>query len=60
VLLDDGGKVAKQFHVDGLPRSFVFNRDGKLVAESIDMRTQRQFFEMFASAGLEPAANRQP
>jgi thiol-disulfide isomerase/thioredoxin len=57
VLLDDGGKVAKQFHVDGLPRSFVFNRDGKLVAESIDMRTQRQFFEMFASAGLEPAAN---
>jgi thiol-disulfide isomerase/thioredoxin len=57
VLLDDGGKVAKQFHVDGLPRSFVFDRNGKLVAESIDMRTQRQFFEMFASAGLEPAGN---
>ena len=57
ILLDNGGKVAKQFHVDGLPRSFVFNRDGKLVAESIDMRTQRQFFDMFASAGLEPAGN---
>ncbi len=54
VLLDDGGKVAKAFHVDGLPRSFVFNRDGKLVAESIDMRTQRQFFEMLAAAGLKP------
>ena len=34
VLLDSGGKVAKQFHVDSLPRSFVFDRDGKLVAEA--------------------------
>jgi thiol-disulfide isomerase/thioredoxin len=54
VLLDDGGKVTKQFHVDGIPRSFVFDRDGKLVAEAIDMRTQRQFFEMLAKAGLKP------
>lgn len=54
VLIDDGGKVAKQFHVDGLPRTFVFNRDGKLVAEAIDMRTQRQFFAMLAAAGLQP------
>jgi thiol-disulfide isomerase/thioredoxin len=54
VLIDDGGKVAKQFHVDGLPRTFVFDREGKLVAESIDMRTQRQFFEMLAAAGLQP------
>jgi peroxiredoxin len=54
VLTDDGGKVAKQFHVDGLPRTFIFDRDGKLVAESIDMRTQRQFFAMLAKAGLQP------
>ena len=54
VLIDDGGKVAKQFHVDGLPRTFIFDRDGKLVAESIDMRTQRQFFAMLAKAGLQP------
>src|ERR1039458_4349412 len=54
VLLDDGGKVAKEFHVDGLPRSFVFDREGKLVAEAIDMRTQRQFFAMLAVAGLQP------
>ena len=53
VLLDDGGKVGKEFHVDGLPRTFVFDRDGKLVAESIDMRTQRQFVEMLAKAGLQ-------
>lgn len=54
VLIDDGGKVAKQFHVDGLPRTFVFGRDGKLVGEAIDMRTQRQFFGMLAAAGLQP------
>jgi thiol-disulfide isomerase/thioredoxin len=54
VLLDDGGKVAKQFHIDGLPKTFVFDRDGKLVAEAIDMRTQRQLFDMLAKAGLQP------
>lgn len=54
VLLDTGGKVAKQFHVDSLPRSYVFDRDGKLVSEAIDMRTQRQFFDMLAKAGLQP------
>jgi thiol-disulfide isomerase/thioredoxin len=54
VLLDVGGKAAKEFHVDGLPRSFVFDREGKLVSESIDMRTQRQFFMMLAKAGLHP------
>jgi peroxiredoxin len=54
VLLDTGGKVAKQFHIDGIPKSFVFDRDGKLVAQSIDMRTQRQFLMMLAKAGLHP------
>jgi len=58
VLLDDGGKVTKEFHVDGLPRTFVFDRDGKLVAEAIDMRTQRQFFEMLAKAGLQPLGSK--
>lgn len=54
VLLDSGAKVAKQFHVDGLPTTFVYDRDGKLVAKAIDMRTQRQFFAMLAKAGLQP------
>jgi peroxiredoxin len=52
VLLDPGGKVHKQFHVDGIPKSFVFDRDGKLVAQTIDQRTQRQFLTMLAAAGL--------
>lgn len=54
VLLDTGGKVAKQFHIDGIPKSFVFDREGKLVAVAIDQRTQRQFLQMLATAGLHP------
>ena len=54
VLLDAGGKVAKEFHVDGIPKTFVFDREGKLVAQSIDMRTQHQFLMMLAKAGLHP------
>jgi thiol-disulfide isomerase/thioredoxin len=55
VLLDPGWKVASQFHVDGgIPKSFVFDREGKLVAVAIDMRTQRQFLNMLAQAGLQP------
>ena len=52
VLLDPGGKVAKEFHVDGIPKSFVFDKEGKLAAQSIDMRTQRQFLAMLQQAGL--------
>jgi peroxiredoxin len=54
VLIDSGGKVGKAFHVDGIPKSFVFDREGKLVAQSIDMRTRRQFLTMLAKAGLHP------
>jgi peroxiredoxin len=59
VLIDDTGKVGKQFHVeelepDGTPRTFVFNRDGKLIGESIATCTQRQFFAMLGTAGLQP------
>jgi peroxiredoxin len=53
VLLDPGGKVAGIFHVDGIPKSFVFDRDGKFVTLSIDMRTEGQFRRMLAQAGLQ-------
>jgi peroxiredoxin len=53
VLLDPGRKVNDLFHVDGIPKSFVYDRGGKLVTESIDMRTQKQFLEMLAQAGLD-------
>ncbi len=53
VLLDPGRKVNEMFVVEGIPKSFVYDREGKLVAQSIDMRTQRQFLEMLGKAGLE-------
>ena len=53
VLLDPGRKVNEMFVVEGIPKSFVYDREGQLVAQSIDMRTQKQFLEMLAKAGLE-------
>jgi thiol-disulfide isomerase/thioredoxin len=52
VLLDPGDKVTNSFVVRGIPKSFVYDRSGRLVAESIDMRTRRQFLGMLAQAGL--------
>jgi peroxiredoxin len=54
VLLDSSSKVRKAFHVDSYPRSFVFNREGKLVDEAINQCTQQQVFSMLAKAGLHP------
>jgi peroxiredoxin len=59
VLLDNGGMgyngpAGKAFHVDGFPRTFVFDREGKLAAESLDMCSQQQFFSMLGRAGLQP------
>jgi len=51
VLLDPGRKVNDAFVVEGIPKSFVYDRDGKLVAQSIDMRTRSQFQGMLAQAG---------
>ncbi len=53
ILLDTDRAVSKLFGVEGIPKSFVYNRDGKLVATAIDMRTRRQFLAMLASAGLK-------
>jgi peroxiredoxin len=52
VLLDPGGKVHEAFDVGGIPKSFAFDRQGKLVAQAIDMRTEKQFLAMLGQAGL--------
>jgi peroxiredoxin len=52
VLLDDGRKVHESFDVEGIPKSFLFSREGKIVGQAIDMRTERQFREMLKAAGL--------
>jgi peroxiredoxin len=53
ILLDPGRKVNELFQIEGIPKSFVYDRGGKLVAQSIDMRTMRQFLEMLSRAGLQ-------
>lgn len=53
VLLDAGRKVTEQFAVDGIPKSFVYDREGRLAATAIDMRTRGQFLAMLAKAGLQ-------
>jgi peroxiredoxin len=53
VLLDPGRKVNTLFHVMGIPKTFIYDRSGKLAAESIDMRTRKQFLAMLAQAGLD-------
>jgi peroxiredoxin len=52
-LLDPGRKVNEQFQIDGIPKTFIYDREGKIVAQSIDMRTQKQFLEMLAQAGIK-------
>ena len=54
VLLDPEGKVSKQFHVEGIPRTFIFNRDGKLIAEAVDRRVMHQFLAMLSKTDLHP------
>jgi peroxiredoxin len=53
ILLDPGRKVNDLFQIEGIPKTFIYSREGKIVAESIDMRTQKQFLEMLAQAGLQ-------
>lgn len=52
ILLDPGRKVNELFRVEGIPKSFVYDREGKLVAQAIDMRTKSQFLAMLDKAGI--------
>jgi len=53
ILLDPGRKVNELFQIEGIPKTFVYDRNGRLVAQSIDMRTRKQFLGMLALAGLK-------
>jgi len=54
VLLDTDSAVHKHFHIEGIPKTFIFNRDGKLVAETIDQCTGVQFLKLLARTDLHP------
>ena len=53
ILLDPGRKVNELFQVEGIPRSFLYDQRGNLVAQAIDMRTHKQFLDMLALAWLK-------
>ena len=53
ILLDGERKTAELFGVEGIPRSFVYDRNGKLAAQAIDMRTRDQFLALLRVAGVE-------
>lgn len=53
ILLDSSRDVHKQFYIRGIPKTFIFNREGKLVGETIDERSQHQFLMMLQKAGLD-------
>ena len=53
VLLDPGRKVNQMFAVEGIPKSFLYDRGGNLLAQAIDRRTEQQFLAMLKQAGLE-------
>jgi peroxiredoxin len=52
ILLDPERKVNELFRIEGIPKSFVYDRNGRMVSQAIDMRTQGQFLGMLAKAGL--------
>ena len=52
ILLDPASAVNKRFLIQGIPKSLVYDRNGKLVAQSSDMRTMNQFLDMLKQAGL--------
>ena len=54
ILFDRLHQASEAFHVENKPRDFVFDRDGKLVGQSIDMMTQQQIFPILGRAGLKP------
>jgi len=53
ILLDSDRSVNGRYHVLGIPKSFLYDRNGKMVAETIDMRTKSQFLALLAKAGLK-------
>lgn len=54
ILMDPQDKVHKEFGVDGIPKSYLYDRDGNLVAEAMDARTKQQFLSMLQKVGLTP------
>lgn len=52
VMPDPDQKVAQLYRIVGTPKTFVYDREGKLVAQAMNARSQRQLQDMLSQAGL--------
>jgi peroxiredoxin len=52
ILLDPGSRVSDVLKIDSIPKTFLYDRTGRMVAQSIDMRTRGQFLAMLELAGI--------
>jgi peroxiredoxin len=52
ILLDPGSDVNKLYNIQGIPESFLYDRNGKLVAQAVEQQTRGQFLDMLKAAGL--------
>jgi peroxiredoxin len=53
VLLDSDRAVNRSFEIQGIPKSFLYDRRGTLVAQAVDMRTHQQLLDMLKAAGMQ-------
>ncbi|WP_051670004.1 TlpA disulfide reductase family protein [Bryobacter aggregatus] len=53
ILRDAGKAVSTYMGIEAIPKSFFYNREGKLVAHAIDMRTRAQFLNLLRRTGIE-------
>ena len=53
ILLDPGRKVNTLYHIQGIPKSFLYDRKGQMIGQTIDMRTQAQFLELLSKSGIK-------
>ena len=52
VLLDPGDKIKERFRVVGIPKTFLFDREGRLAGQTLDRPTTAGWIELLSLAGL--------
>ena len=52
MLLDPGRSVNDLYKIDGIPKTFLYDRHGRLVGQAMDMRTRGQLLQLLKKAGI--------
>ncbi len=51
-LVDPGDKVKEQFRVTGIPKTFLYDREGRLTGQTLDRPNMSGWLELVRLAGL--------